>query len=184
MNVVPFDIAARLLLTAVLLTSGSAGGIRHAHSEGDRPHIHEQILEHEHPHPHDGHDHCAHVHEELAGDTEARSTAEISNAIRHLHFSWLGLDFVLPLPTPVSPNESDDDSNLASEIGVVQLVDTFVSTSVVAAAPARFASAVPSPQGSDSLIWDQRMGRFSSAPAVAAGLCDTARHERSGVQLF
>jgi hypothetical protein len=90
----------------------------------------------------------------------------------HLHVSLFGIEFTLPV-------EQDDDDS-----------DEGQPTHLIAAAPT--IALAPSP--SHFIAWTLPILDFGEpvpiAPtfrcktAVAAPLCDTARHERSGVQLI
>jgi hypothetical protein len=129
---------------------------QHSHAAGDRPHSH---LHARHVHAHHGHDH-EHVHD------------GVESSYAHVHVTLFGVDFTLPA-------DSDDDKNHDARC-------TFLGQ-----AP----SGVEMDQSNShsSLVADPVMdaGRplsivptFRSIAAAAAPLCDTARHERSGVLLI
>jgi hypothetical protein len=103
-----------------------------------------------------------------------------SNSTLHLHFSWFGLDFTFPVPP--TENESNNDSNDSTKFVTVRPVNT----AVVRLDDASFGLgwlAVVGIQVRDITVVVPAAPHFSSTPAPAALLCDTARHERSGVQL-
>jgi len=127
---------------------------QHSHAAGDRPHSH---LHTRHVHTHHGHDH-------------AHNGVESSYA--HVHVTLFGVDFTLPAD---SDEDTDHDARCTflgpSPSGVV--MDQSASHSSLVAEPVMDAgrplSIVPT---------------FRSIAAAAAPLCDTARHERSGVLLI
>jgi hypothetical protein len=150
-------IAVRLLLAALISITGSGTpAIRHAHAEDNVQHAHRHTAKHSHRHR--GHDHKA-----LASSHD-----------RHLHVALLG--FQLTMPCLPHGNNSDDDCSpvLASLIQhpVASGGNTITNVLAVAEVPCdTFTAVVPI------------VTHFQCAPSIEHPLCDTARHERSGVQL-
>ena len=184
-----FTIAGRILLAAsVLLASSGTPGICHAHDDGDRPHVHhvtpaQAIKRHRHEHAHHEHAHAGH---HVAGDGRHAepddATVGCSQCQRHLHFStWFGLS--ITLPSPSDEDESGDGSGRPVTMVIVPSSDV----TAVATRGDDSLAAMPLNQDAD-LVADAcavatAQPDFRSLPVVAALLCDTARHERSGVQL-
>lgn len=98
--------------------------------------------------------------------------------IEHVHVVWFGFDLVLPVSLPASagelPVESDDQAVL------VQAVPEWA-----APRPDKAMAAVVLPVLPLALEAETAVPRVvpSVAPIGWAFLCDSARHERSGVQL-
>jgi hypothetical protein len=153
------------LATILLLANGTGPALQHAHADGETRHTHDapatEIREAGHKHSH------VHPH-----------TAELSGFCSHLHFSVLGIAF-----TSLPPNPDDDSDQwprlVLSPLGggsvVGDLSGSECNPLVVVNMDDRLAETRPISHWAD---------RFASMPAVAAPLCDTARHERSGVQLI
>jgi hypothetical protein len=159
------------LAAALLLANGTAPAVRHAHAGGHEQHSHvvppgaAREVEHEHPHEH------PHTHPHAA---------ELVESCAHLHFNLFGVE--LPaLPVPADDEDSDHSPALVpSPLGVGTIVNDL---------PGSECNRLVLVSLDDGLVetrpvaW-QWADRFASVPAVAAFLCDTARHERSGVQLI
>jgi hypothetical protein len=182
MFVGPLNTAVRLVLSAALLASaGATPGIQHSHEGGNRPHHHTAKVEHSHSHSYHHHEHSHHEHSHVAAAPIREAAFEISNCFRHLHVFWLGME--LTFPSPASPN----DQNSASD-GRTQFVATsLLGNSAVSQQTHRAPDALLTPiatHGPDSIVTVPISGRFSNTPAAVTPLCDTARHERSGVQLI
>jgi hypothetical protein len=116
------------------------------------------------PHTHSHHDLATHAHDDHG----------IERPRPHLHVALFGIEFTLPI-------DSDDDDDDAGQSHA-----TFLS-----AAPAgldaslSFAHFAASAQPMVDLgELPQAAPTFRCKTAIAAPLCDTARHERSGVQLI
>jgi len=126
----------------------------HSHAAGDQPHDHRA---------HHDHGDCDHQH--------GHSHDGISASHAHRHVTLLGLEFTLPL-------ESTDDDG---DGGDTVLISTKLSIAIEL--DATMLSALASPQAEYGPPIGQRP-TFRIKAAIAAPLCDTARHERSGVQLI
>jgi hypothetical protein len=119
--------------------------------------------QHSHVHGDRPHSHHGHRHHELDGISRSRA---------HLHVTLLGVDFTLPVP-------SDDDDQSA------QGQPTYVVGAPVVVDVAHAAQPVfPVKPGPDLGEPCRCEPVFRCKTALAAPLCDTARHERSGVQLI
>jgi hypothetical protein len=158
----------RIALAAVLaVVTTMPPAMGHAHEGGDRPH----------EHGHADHAEPAHGPAVLA----AASAAGGSHRVSHVHLVWLGmhLTFAWPVSAPASG---------PAEHVVVRLLDPAAPAPVVAAldlAEGGWSSWIP-PVASTSigdLPRPEAIRRALAAAPPAALLCDTARHERSGVQL-
>ena len=134
---------------------------QHSHAAGDRPHSH---LHARHVHAHDVDAHHGHDHEHAHNG--------VDSSYAHVHVTLFGVDFTLPA-------DSDDDENHD------------VRCTFLGPAP----SGVETDQSNSqlSVVAEPVMGAgrplsivppFRSIAAAAAPLCDTARHERSGVLLI
>jgi len=163
------NIAVRTVLSAtLLLASGGAPTLEHSHAGGENQHDHAALAEHSHDHGHDG----THGHE------NPTATTGISNSVCHVHVSLLGVNFTFP--SSPGPNESKSDSGK----------QTAVIAGVVGASmpPVQVRTAFDfAPLGTRLDYYRPVLPvapRFSCIPAISAPLCDTARHERSGVQLI
>ncbi|MBI3463274.1 MAG: hypothetical protein HY000_09475, partial [Planctomycetes bacterium] len=132
------------------------------------------------------HEHAAlgHSHDH-GGDSSSEheipaATIAVSNHVGylHMHISVLGIDVTVPVSP--GPNESNGDSGEHTVV-IAGLVGDSMP-------PAQVRTAF------DLGLVDARLDyhgpalpfapRFSCTPAIAAPLCDIARHERSGVQLI
>jgi hypothetical protein len=139
---------------------------------GDRPHEHKGI---------DCHVRNSHHHYFISSEV-ADCYPEITDCVSHIHILWFG--FHLTHPSPIDSKGSDSGSREGAGTAFVQSLseaDFVVSMRNVVTALLQFVGDDP---GSGHKIIESARGRFSSMPATVAPLCDTARHERSGVQLF
>jgi len=168
--------AIRLLLSAAVLMSASARpAIDHAHRGGDKPHQHAQASHaRRHGHPHRHHAHLA--------KRATYKTFEIANRERHVHVSWFGVE--LTLRAPVLPDDSMREVDGQSQFVVVPCVVVPVDSQSTQLKPDIWLSTQFESGGAHSFMPVPISGRFSNTPAIATPLCDTARHERSGVQLI
>ncbi len=143
----------RLVGVALLVMAGFSTGLRHAHSGG-----------HQHDHG-------------IAGSRCVDgSFASWASAPLHMHVSLLGFQFTLPA------DESDDsDSEPRGDHPVlVRLIDDDLSDSATRAP----LDEAPASMGEfSSAVVIQRVPRDQSRTSDTHGwpLCDSARHERSGV---
>lgn len=167
-----------LLSAAVFLGSVIPPAVQHAHAGGDQPHNHAATpakLPHSHPHQHP-HRHSPPHQSEDKNESEGFPA-------RHLHLPLFGWNLHLPadnspnLPTPGSESPGDPSELL------VRLIDTevnLVSLTTIDWLRVRFTPVVGFPavetQGENS-----QAGRETLA---SLPLCDSARGERSGVQLI
>lgn len=176
-----FQIAGRVLLAAsVLLTGSVTPGISHAHEEGGRPHQHRATRTHSHGHSH-GHAHSSGSHQHPRSLATNNTVGRCTNCTCHMHISWLGVD--LTFPAESGDNESGIERSGLHEVIVVQPFDASV-----AAAPTDWCFdsaflALFAQEATDCSVSATARPHFSSLPNVTGSLCDTARHERSGVQL-
>lgn len=177
-----FSIAARLLLCAAVLVSGSKPvAMRHAHADGDIPHAHGRYAC-EHPRSrvahHRGHDHHHHDGDEAH---DAVLSLGAGAVVWHVHVWVLGFE----LTWPVSPDSQTEDE--APEPVIVSLAESELLPPGLS--PAKYGvvsdECLPAKLADNSgfLRSDRRIQPAEDWPS-SPPLCDTARHERSGVQLI
>jgi hypothetical protein len=195
----PLKTLVHCMLAAVVLMGGWVPpAVQHAHAGGDRSHTH---VPHGNGHPHhhgdaghnhDGHDHdgpgdgCRHRH----GDQSHKSICEPGgNAVRqkpvsHRHFSWLGFEFTLPL-RDAEDSERQERDWLPSVLAVFRLGNESAESAWLAAGGSTLLGDLTAAHafsfGSADVICAAGLCR---APLVTGFLCDTARHDRSGVLLI
>jgi hypothetical protein len=181
------QIGLRVLLAAmVALATLMPEPIRHAHAGGEHPHSHDADGHVHYPADdlpneadHHGHANSCHSH----GDHHALNGHEaelLTASTSHWHYFWFGLN--VTLSDPLSGHESNEaDHDAVPWIGLasndtVSLVPPQVSLAEFLSLDATQAFA----SGPTLCII-----RCNAPPQrIAAPLCDTARHERSGVQLI
>jgi hypothetical protein len=186
-----FHAELRMLLAAmVAMATVMPEPIRHSHPGGEQSHSHDadghvhhsanglasaNVAEAEH-HDHGIGRHSHGVDHGLCGSESHVLTAAAS----HWHYSWFGFNVTLPDPTAGHEREQDD-RDFAPWIGVSS--NDNISLARTQASPSEFLSldadwpdmAVPTL----CIIIGAAPPQRSAAP-----LCDSARHERSGVQLI
>jgi hypothetical protein len=174
-----FEIVGRLSLAiAVLLASGGTPGVCHAHADGDRSHDHSPVKAHLHRHGRHQH---AHSHAGSAQPNVQRVKPTYTLAgTRHVHFSWFGLSFTFPSQPQ---DESADSASGSTELAIVRSLDVTDLAKPDSAAFDLVVLAMAALQNAGCGISEPALPQFASTPVRAASLCDTARHERSGVQL-
>ena len=168
------NLVTLLLIVVMAMPAVSSPALRHSHADGDKSHRHgvETVERHGHSHTHDPANaaKAKHSHGERVSDS-AQSPVE------HLHVFWFGFQTSMPLSAPDQSESPRPIANaeqwvpLISEISLpdaaqdgstMLAVDLFTPTGLTPRLPAR--SEVRPPHES-----------------AVAWLCDTARHERSGV---
>jgi hypothetical protein len=163
------------LLTLVLLVgSGSPLGYRHAHADGDVEHVHNESIQqtqtgcHSHHHGH-SHRHVKH------------DSSTLTNSTSHEHVSLFGFNLVLPVDDETDSGSSNSGRN--DLLCVVRLVDAHVNK-----AEADFGPTVDFAWNRSSIVregsWCDQQQKCAHQTYPFWLLCDIARHERSGVQLF
>jgi hypothetical protein len=156
------------LAATLLLANGGGPTLRHAHAGGQVPHTHDasamKVRKADHGHPH------AHPH-----------AAKLSDSCSHVHFWVFGIEFTsLPLPADREEDSDQWGQLVISPLGIGPVVGDLPGSECNPLAAASIDDGLAETRPV-SLDWADR---FASIPAVAALLCDTARHERSGVQLI
>jgi hypothetical protein len=175
----PFNQVLRVLLAvAVLLGAGRLPAFEHAHHAYHGGHSHRGEIaaakSHAHRHacsPDHGHSHSGAESSRVA----SRTSAEIESFSRHGHLDWFGFDFYFP-PHSGTPVDADVQS-----LAVVPTSGDVGVAKSASPAPMPIALSVESQRTAATAI---SIARSCSVRALAVSLCDTARHERSGVQLF
>jgi len=171
----PVQIATSVLLSAFLVAAGIAPpGVRHVHP------LPGGVAEHDHDHA-PGHCHSGtadHPHEGHREHQHTPAAVELGD-LWHLHFAMLGIELTLPDTTPVEENrngESDFELILLrpSEDPLLTLVTCHESTAKLAASAAMLQAVDATPCQTVTAL---------PSPVQSAPLCDSARHERSGVLL-
>lgn len=156
----------------MLLSSIVPPGQRHAHAGGDVAHDHHQ--QQAPNHSHDGHHH--HHHDHHATDQHGlNADAAEPAAVAHVHFAWWLFDLTLPVP---DESDTDDDES----VYLVRLIGDCLPTTI--SSPATHSIDVSSPLPGNAVAPQSPTCRATTPPPTAVLLCDVARHERSGVQLF
>lgn len=181
-----FQRVMRVAVSAGLLTMAlTPPAVRHSHADGERRHKHApegdpltsgvadaQVVSgtHRHRHPH------SHV-------TIAPVERQYSRgSVNHLHIAWLGFDFVLPAPE-LPASSQDDEGRMAQKLVPLFAANDFsveLQPAPTIAATMLFAPKLPSIDGLPAFA----ALCITSVGAISNHLCDTARHERSGVQLI
>lgn len=175
-----------LLLSAVVLLGGMVPpAVQHAHPEGDRSHDHRVSAHerqgsghhgrHSHPHPHP-HRH-SHSHRDKGGTPDP-----LHGPTQHLHISFFWLDISLPLDGDRDPQQKQDTQGTLSAM-LVRLSD---HEFVVASSPAGMQLLLGFPSIATALPDAAERPRPGSREEGVSSfpLCDSARGERSGVQLI
>jgi hypothetical protein len=167
-----FQSIVRLFLSAVLLLpDGGITEIRHSHAGGDRPHDHQRIANYDHPIDHGSDDaRCCGSHD-LAGRCLVNA-----GGVPHVHVAWFGFHFTYP-----SPSDSENANHDAQDSLIAQLLNISASPEPAPVVAVEFVQVVDHDAGRYQEITEPARMRCSNMPAFTF-LCDTARHERSGVQ--
>jgi hypothetical protein len=169
-----FKLSVRLLLSAVfVLPRGGVSEFKHTHPGGDQPHDHPQTASHDRHVDHDsGDDQC-----NLCPDLSCRCVV-ITDCVSHVHVSCFGYHFTYPSPI----DSQDAKQDLRGPI-LTQSVSNLVLCAPAQSVAAEFVPIADIEAGRCEEVIEPASARFTSMPVVAY-LCDTARHERSGVQLI
>lgn len=163
-----FQTGARGFLAAILaVTSLSPMGLQHSHHGGGVQHAAHVFLTDRHQHA--GH---AHAHHDLEHDSEL-----LPGATAHTHAWLLGFEITLP---PGSGSDDEDDSDDVVLIRI-ERQSTAPDNGWIDHWPAIFPAGHVLPADTDP---DAYVPEHVITPVVSVRLCDTARHERSGVQLI
>lgn len=161
----------RVLLAAAVLSTGvsQSPALRHCHAGGDRPHHHASVL--------------IHGDEEFAPrrcSHDAVETAAVIEAVPHVHLAFLGIEITLPMPA----EEDDSHSPVQERAPLLIRVDGNLPQIAPDGCPFVEMTATALPLAPDHVIgMAYRRGMHSQLWRHLPALCDTARHERSGVQL-
>ena len=172
-----WDTSLRLLMVVLLATGGVSLGMRHAHPGGGRPHHHHgageiECLAEDHggaPHHHDAYD--AHDHKAVAA------------APLHRHVFLLGFEITFPDSGQTGEDSQDTTSTTGKNMFMRLVSGDVVQPPTAASGVASTAELAPLELATIRLVHrpTARDGRMASA---LPRLCDSARHERSGVQLM
>jgi len=181
----------RLLLAALLVGGGFSLGMRHAHPGGDRAHhrhgLMEYVLAHHHAASHDHpvcHGHAVDFDADLADDAD-HDREDLASASLHRHVFILGFEFTLPsssqLPADSSEEGSQDNPSVAGKDTLFKLVSDDLPDGSAAVRSVEIASQVM-PFSAPAAILVYRPSPLNGRMTpISRPLCDTARHERSGV---
>lgn len=176
-----FDRPVRLLLAATLLAAAAMPpAIGHAHRLGSDEH--DAHLAHAHAH---GHAHHRDAHrtphqgvgrQRLCQGPQHGHFEAAAAAVSHWHVSWFGFSLVIP-GHPVAADDAGGE--------VVMIAPALVADGSLLPAGSTVAWACEprSPAARPSLL-PSAPAEPTAPPDYLVLLCDTARHERSGVQLF
>lgn len=176
-RVTRFAVSAALLLMAL-----TPPAVRHSHAGGERAHrhsVHGPGATHlSHHHHHVGEPVHSHNDHDAVVDCWHRQPG---TAVGHCHLAWFGFELVLP--TPALPSSSQGDNGPTQEFVRPFAENDFIPGLQQATSGANvllLTAALPSISG---LVIDAPPCH-AATDSVANHLCDTARHERSGVQLI
>ena len=200
--------ATAVLLSVVVLTgTAMPPAVLHAHAGGDQGHCHaadEAGHSHDarHAHAHDHHhvedhhhgedfSHQAHARthtEDPAGDTghhRHQNDDSIEAPTRHLHLSIAWFDVSVPLPVDEHSNDPCDPlRDSTGDVEFVRLNEVSKVAQRVAASSAVEWSLTGSFLIARSGDEDRTLTRWLVGRGDRTFLCDTARRERSGVELI
>jgi hypothetical protein len=191
----------KTVVCVMLGAGGATPAYRHAHLGGDAAHTHSvhrshhasepSADDHDHHHGHghshahhNGHSHHEHTdhahHDDVGFETDSKDQTASDNTlpVNHVHLVWLGFEFTFPEPAK-EPKESQDAETWQF---ITQISSPMVIGSDAHATPvwgAMHSTVVPKPLSALPCL----DSRFSVKTCLSNPLCDTARHERSGVQL-
>jgi len=185
-----FAIAGRLLLCLAVLISGSQAGFRHAHAGGDAPHTHgsdgdPHVSSHCHNHDNHCHEGSGHGHRhphQHPGEMEMPAAdATIEPVTAHVHVWLLGFQFTLPVPRG---SETEDEGSQPILISLAS--GEFVQAPCLSPKNdcAGNLCLTPSLLRNEGFLPPELSCRSAESRPSSPPLCDTARHERSGVQLI
>ena len=178
----PGNVFSCLLSVVLLIATTMPPAVAHIHSGSSDPHFLASVdhgHEHEHAH-HFGHhvNSATHPHHHRS---PAAESPDIAESDWHLHISFFGCEIILPAGSPPLRNSQDE----GAEPYLVQVLDSDATVPFAcsvthwakwALAPTQTFLLSPCPPLFLSPL--SHTGRNESL------LCDTARHERSGVQLI
>ena len=166
--------AITYILSGLILASAFQPlAICHVHVGGDWAHSHDdENYNHVHGHHHHAHSHPHHEHE-----SDDRS---LTPELAHVHFSFMGFVFSLPLPAEEQPNGPFSPQTDMGIVGGFRLGDEITTASRVIL-PNPFDLALVKLMPSD---FDGAVGSRTSLDASRINLRGIARCERSGVLLI
>jgi hypothetical protein len=181
----------KIILCLIVGAGGATPAYRHTHVGGDSAHTHKVDRSHHASEPvgdghchHHGHGHShahhhAHSHHlktHPADEDDPRNSG--ASQINHVHICWFGIEFTVPEPAS-APGESQEPeiSLLVMPISSPILIGS--DSGRTAAWGAMHSAVMPNALCASRCLTN----RFSVKTCLANPLCDTARHERSGVQL-
>lgn len=179
-----FSIAGRLLLCAAVWVAPSRVAIQHAHAHGDEPHTHgshgdphvsSDCHNHDDCHSGDGHSH-RHPHETQTHE----AVASIAPVTAHIHVWLLGFQLTLPL-MPGSESEEQGSQGILVSLGESEFLQAESSSSNDRQLRDCLSVVLLSDTG---FVRSDQCLRSADKRPSSPPLCDTARHERSGVQLI
>jgi hypothetical protein len=167
----------RLTFAALLLVLQlSPPALIHAHAVASASeHSHDAMSAHGHRHDAQGHSN---------GPEREGVSDEVSHVTPHLHLYLLGFEFALPISgdAPRSPNDNASNHFEATTGVTIRLLDDASTLSAACWNMPVFLSAT-SPTTFCGNLCQTAQAQFTVHDAPP-WLCDSARHERSGVQLI
>jgi hypothetical protein len=166
-----------MLIAALVINTGSAPTVAHAHSGGEQSHDHQPKAIHSHNHADRDADH----HHPHVGHEHVRYSADISSAVLHVHVSWFGFDITVPIES--GNNRPDVDSMAWGIAAILKSQQLFTIESNSFWSPQAIAPPLPLGRiAHDHSGVSNESRRFTMPGHVL--LCDTARLERSGVRII
>lgn len=162
-------IVAWLLAVIVVVGVVSPPGYRHTHVGGDARHDHQSQIEHQQSLAdleRHGHHHATH------------HTASLTGHVVHTHAAilWIGITLSVPANSDSEPSKSDRDDLPV----LVRIADACLPTAGDRSSTSSF-TAAESPVLTTAAVPSSSSTKYAQPTVASVLLCDTARHERSGV---
>jgi hypothetical protein len=184
-----------LLSAAVLLAGAPRVALWHAHAEGDQPHSHDSFgqvqaaaydghhspLSHAQPYTHDHNDDPHHRAKHDAQNSPSRSLA-VTGTLPHLHVWLLGVQLNVPAPSDAPGDQLPSPETTFVATMFVALPDGLAPSQAETSLSIALSSAAAPRR--DDLPQLEQTRCINQPQLLAALLCDTARFERSGVQVI
>ena len=188
------NLLTMLLSCSVFLTALVPPAVSHSHTVSDLPHT-QKVSEQEqcqqahiHNHTH-GNGHSHHHQQTSCPENSGSQTKRHSEAIpvsaAHVHFTFFGLSLSLPSPHDAGSNAPFMPGDYGDESGVIRITDDTLTVSrvdITSAVDVSIALLV-TVDAAVALESEAAQRRHRTA-ADHIRLCDSARHERSGVLLI
>ena len=163
-----------LLIVVMAMPAVSSPALRHSHADGDKSHQHGVASAERHGHSHT-HGHANATKAKHSHDDRVSHSAQ--SPVEHLHVFWFGFETSMP---PSAPDHSDAQRPIASMEQWVPLISEVILSDTAQDGLTMLVVDLFTPTGLTPRLPARSEVRPPHESAVA-WLCDTARHERSGV---